>query len=226
MSVYVFDLDDTLYEEITFVRSGFLAVSNYLSDVFGIRSKEAFFFMCRVLEEKGRGAVFDYTLQYYGIKTQRNVRKCLSVYRMHSPTITLSSDAEQILRQLNGNPIYVVTDGNKVVQYNKIRALNLESRLKKYFITHRYGREHSKPSPYCFLKIADIEGKHPSDIVYIGDNPNKDFIGIKPLGFRTVQIKRGPFKDVKLTPSYHAEVEIKTLVELNDVFRIWGWPIK
>ena len=32
--IIVFDLDDTLYEEITYVRSGFKAVASYLSQTY------------------------------------------------------------------------------------------------------------------------------------------------------------------------------------------------
>jgi putative hydrolase of the HAD superfamily len=41
--IIVFDLDDTLYEEITYVRSGFKAVANYLSKNYKIETTEKIF---------------------------------------------------------------------------------------------------------------------------------------------------------------------------------------
>ena len=38
--ILVFDLDDTLYDEITFVYSGFSAVSKYLSLQFNLNEKK------------------------------------------------------------------------------------------------------------------------------------------------------------------------------------------
>lgn len=219
--ICVFDLDDTLYEEITFVRSGFHAVANYLSHKHGVSSDEAFQLMWRTLEEKGRGYVFDEVLQYYGLKTQNNVRKSLSVYRLHNPKIRLLPDADQVLKQIPLAKTYIVTDGNKLVQHQKIMALGLYPRVKKCFITYRYGRIHSKPSSYCFQKISHMESCSPTDIVYIGDNPNKDFVGIKSLGFRTIQVKRGPYQDLRLSNEYHAEAEVNSLLEVFDVIKHW-----
>ncbi|ASR45621.1 haloacid dehalogenase [Paenibacillus kribbensis] len=223
MKVFVFDLDDTLYEEITFVRSGFQAVASYLSEQFGINSQEAFSIMWDVLEQEGRGKVFDRVLEHYGMATRRNIRKCLSIYRLHRPDITLSPDADAVLKRLavEGSPIYIVTDGNKVVQYNKIKALGLEERVRKCYITYRYGRHRSKPSPYCFQLIAQTEKVDPSDIIYIGDNPNKDFVGIRPLGYRTIRIRRGHFKDTVKPEEYNADVEVETLDQLFETTTAW-----
>lgn len=221
MKVFVFDLDDTLYEEITFVRSGFIAVANYLSQEYGINSEESFNIMWNVLNEHGRGLVFNETLRRYGLEKQQLVRKCLSVYRLHSPNINLLPDAEEILQALNNKPVYIVTDGHKIVQHNKLVALGLYPRVKRCFITYRYGRKHSKPSPYCFNKISQIENVVASDIVYIGDNPNKDFVGIKPLGYRTIRIRRGSYKNLEKTEDFNAEVEIDTLMEIFGVLECW-----
>lgn len=221
MKVYVFDLDDTLYDEITFVRSGFRAVANYLSE-FGIPAEDAYQRMCSILEKQGRGQVFNDMLLHYGLGGQRHIRKCLSIYRLHNPKISLRADAEEVLNELKELPIYIVTDGNKVVQHNKLLALGLYARVKKCFITYRHGRIHSKPSPYCFHKISLLEKVDPSDIVYIGDNPNKDFVGIKPLGFRTIRIRNGAFKDLSMPESYNADAEIESLSELFKVIKQWG----
>lgn len=54
-------------------------------------------------------------------------------------------------------------------------------------------------------------------MVYIGDNPYKDFVGIKPLGFRTVRVCRGQYKEIVKTEEYEAGYRIKSLEELDDV---------
>jgi putative hydrolase of the HAD superfamily len=47
-------------------------------------------------------------------------------------------------------------------------------------------------------------------MIYIGDNPNKDFINLKKIGIRTARIFRGSFKAVKLDESFEAEFCLKT----------------
>jgi len=224
MKVVVFDLDDTLYDELTFVRSGFRAVARDLAPLLGASEQELFDRMWNVLMRDGRGAVFDAVVAAYcGRPVKRLVRRALSVYRRHEPDIALSEDAEDVLERLRreGTPVYVVTDGNKLVQARKIKALGLEGRVNGVYVTHRYGIRRAKPSPYCFLKIRDRERAASRDIVYVGDNPNKDFVGIKPLGFRTVRIRRGPWRDAAPPAECEAEAVIEDLRELFDVFRRW-----
>ena len=55
----------------------------------------------------------------------------------------------------------------------------------------------------------------PSDIIYIADNPSKDFVGIKPLGFKTIRLLKGRYKNVKKEKKYEAKFTIKSLSQLN-----------
>ncbi len=215
--VLVFDLDDTLYEELAFVKSGFRAVAGYLGETGRIPAAAAMEFMERRLQ-KGREGVFDDLLREYGIFSKRLVRKCLAVYRGHKPEITLAPDARRCLARFAHYPKYIVTDGNKLVQANKIKALELEDKVVYAYITHRYGLKHAKPSPYCFLKICEREGGSPGEVVYFGDNPHKDFVGIKPLGFKTVRVLKGPYRQVEMGEEYEAGRRVRTLDEVDEEF--------
>lgn len=217
VKVVVFDMDDTLYDESNFVKSGFKIVSQHFSQKYNLNNESYYNKMLDILENQGRGKVFDDVLRKYNIYSKTNVKKSISLYRMHKPDINLSENSIEILNYLNKKkiPLYLVTDGNKIVQQNKATALNLDSYFKKIFITHRYGIINAKPSTYCFEKIAKLE-KIPFDkIVYIGDNVNKDFINIKKLGFETIMLKQGMFKDVVKSEEYQAKYEIYSILELK-----------
>jgi putative hydrolase of the HAD superfamily len=214
MKVIVFDLDDTLYEELTYVTSGFRAVASYLKKHYNIDEKQCLEKMLLLMEKNGRGSIFDDILETYTISSKQNITKCLSVYRSHIPNIKLFDDAKDCLKRLANYPKYIVTDGNKVVQKIKLEKLQLNLSMKRCFITHQYGKENAKPSPHCFLKIAEIEKVPFEEIIYIGDNPNKDFVGIKPLGFKTIRIMRGNYKNVIMPEKYNADKTITTLNEL------------
>ncbi|MBD1381927.1 HAD family hydrolase [Metabacillus arenae] len=216
MTVLVFDLDDTLYDEKTFVFSGFRAVCDYLEKNFDIPKKESYPLMVEDLNENGRGHIFDNTLKKFNIYSKSIVEKCVTIYRTHQPTITIDPEADKCLTRFSKFPKYIVTDGNKMVQYNKLKALELFNRVKFCFITHRYGIKHAKPSPYCFNKICHIENVKPDQVVYVGDNPNKDFIGIKPLGFKTIRLKKGNYADINLSPAHEANYAIHSLNELTE----------
>ena len=219
VKVIIFDLDDTLYDEIEFVKSGFWAVSK---EFLATNPNPLYEKMLEVLEKEGRGRVFDEALKAYGFETKAAVKKALSIYRTHAPVIQLNKDAIAILEHFKDKniPLYIVTDGNKVVQANKIKALGLENWIKKPFITHRYGIIHAKPSPYCFVNIAKLENVKYEDIVYIADNVNKDFVNIKALGFQTIRIKQGMFSAVQKPKEYQAHHEIEKLTELEKLLKI------
>lgn len=223
MSVIVFDLDDTLYEEVTYVYSGFRAVAAYLNEKYALDLIGTERALRDVLNTQGRGRVFDTVLKREGLWSSSTVAACVSTYRGHTPDISLSEDAIKVLKRLAGHSLYIVTDGNKLVQHRKLEALGAYSIVNKCFITHRYGLHYAKPSPYCFKRIAEFEKKLPEEIVYIGDNPHKDFMGIKPLGFRTMRIRQGMFKHEDATPEGAAEVEISRLEHLLPILERWKW---
>jgi putative hydrolase of the HAD superfamily len=214
--IFVFDLDSTLYDELDFVRGGLIAVATYLSPVLGEPVKELYEEMWSHFLSNGRGHIFDAVLRSHGRFSKVNVARCISAYRLHQHNLALYPDAERCLKRFNSTPLYIVTDGNKVVQTSKIDALGLHNKVKKAFVTHRHGRHRSKPSTYCFEKIAQLERAPYSDIAYIGDDPNKDFVNLKPLGIRTVRILRGPHQHLRLDKAYEAEFQISTLDELTE----------
>lgn len=214
--VLVFDLDDTLYEEMSYVRSGFKAVAAYGEREFGLNASHSFDWMiCRV-EIHGRGRVFDDWLSRNQAFTKKRLYECLRVYRHHMPNISLSSSVTQLLDELNlAVPLYLVTDGHKVVQQKKIQALRLEKFFKRIFITHRFGLKHSKPSIHCFDIIRKAEGVPWRHIVYVGDNPAKDFVNLNVAGARTVRVRTGAYAHVVATPAYDGRLTIDTLEDLT-----------
>ena len=220
--VVAFDLDDTLYEEMSFVRGGFRAVAAWLEqEVPGARAKDCYAWMMDELERHGRGRVFDAVLERLGrCASRRMVDACVRVYRRHEPDLALYPDAERALRSLEaaGVPVYVVTDGHPGVQASKVKALGLDGRpsVRRCYLTRRYGLRHEKPSPHCFLRICQREGVPPERVVYVGDNPRKDFVGIRPLGFRTVRVLRGAHANVELDEAHEAEKRVRNLDEFME----------
>ena len=216
--VLVFDMDDTLYEEVAYVRSGFMAVAKSLAPTLGKSAKLLAGEMMELLQQAGRGKVFDSLLERYGRASRCLVHHCVSCYRLHEPEIHLHQAGADCLRRFRHLPLYVVTDGNKMAQAAKVRALDLESKVKKVFITHRYGVRHAKPSPHCFRIIQKLECVRASRILYVGDNPAKDFLGIRPHGFRTLRVLTGPYSTVKAQPGHDAEFRVHSLNELTREF--------
>ena len=65
--------------------------------------------------------------------------------------------------------------------------------------------------------IKSLEKCEWNEMIYIGDDPSKDFLNIKPLGVHTVRVLTGRHKDVKVENRYDASNTIKDLWGFIDV---------
>jgi putative hydrolase of the HAD superfamily len=220
--VLIFDLDDTLYDELSYVHSGLWAVANFGEVTFGFDSKQSLHFMCSELQVNGRGKIFDNWLKRHGAFTKKRLEECIRAYRHHEPKIQLFPEAvETIEFYRRKTAVYVVTDGHKIVQDKKINALGLRPLLKRAFITHRFGVRNAKPSLHCFKLIQKAERCEWADMVYIGDNPSKDFVNLNSVGAFTVRVATGAHASALVSPSYDAQAKIPDLSHLAGELSKW-----
>lgn len=188
--VLVFDLDDTLYLEADFARSGFQAVSAWALAELGIAG---FFDKAWALFEKApRGDLFDETLRQLGVEVDPVVvQEMVAVYRSHAPEIQLLPDARRFLaRRSDYAGFAIVSDGYHDTQQRKIEALGIASICDPIIKTDKWGREFWKPHARSFLTVQEHFQLSGAAFTYIGDNPEKDFIAPKTLGWHTVRIRR------------------------------------
>ena len=214
--ITIFDLDDTLYPEQTYVESGFRAVARWGYEQFGWPQGDSLGLMCRLLAEHGRGKVFDLWLQAGGMRpTRRLVGSAVRVYRHHEPDIHMPQDHHAVLEELAGrDSLYLITDGHKLVQAKKIKALHIAPLFDGVYITHRYGRSAAKPSPRCFALIRQREKAKWTEMVYVGDDPSKDFVTLTQLGMHTVRVLTGRHANEIAAPGFEAAHAINVLEEL------------
>lgn len=191
MKVVLFDLDDTLYPEIEFVKSGFRAVARYLASRYHFNEDMLFTQMLDILQRNGRGKVFDDLLRDLDLYAEKKVRLLVYIYRSHCPIIHLYEDALPTLKHLRrcGMRLGVVTDGMASVQRRKIAALGLEKLFDVIVCTDELGGDCQKPSIIPYRVALDLLQIAPLDAVYIGDNPAKDFAGAASIGMLTIEVK-------------------------------------
>lgn len=213
----VFDVDDTLFPERQFVLGGFAAAGEWLRDR---RQVDGFAARATELFEAGRrGRIFDEALGLLGIGTDADlVSELIRVYREHRPRLALFPDAQRVLHSLVGRVnVALITDGFARVQRNKIAALGLDPRIELHVVTDELGgREYWKPNPEAFCVVMRHYPGPPAGFVYVADNPRKDFIAPRALGWRTVRVRRsgGEHYDYFATAAEAAEVTISELTEL------------
>ena len=207
--IVAFDLDDTLYPEETYVRSGFRAVARALHERWGVSEQHAFDVMWESLRIRGRGTQFDDVVAAFGLR--QPVRELVMVYRHHTPDIALPDDSRAVLERLQPRPLYVVTDGHKVVQQAKVDALGLRRYLRHAYITHRYGIHNRKPSLHVFELMLRRERARPDELVYVGDDPSKDFRALRPLGAHTIRVTTGRHAQVVVPTAEDAEHTVASI---------------
>ena len=179
--VIVFDLDDTLYNEIEYVKSGYQYLSDHIKRLYG-KSTETLFFDCL---DVGNSDTIGEVLKQYDLPACIK-NDLIYLYRYHTPSINLNNGVKSLLDYLfeNNKPLYIVTDGRSITQRQKIEALEINDYFQDVFISQEIGVK--KPDTTSFNLI----GSHypASKIVYIGDNPAKDFIAPRKLGWKTIGV--------------------------------------
>lgn len=182
LKAIIFDLDDTLYGEKEYVRSGYQAVAKLLPQVEDAERK-----LWMAFENK-KSAV-DEVLISEGIYTEELKKQCLVTYRSHQPNIHLYDGVVDILMELRkqGYLLGIITDGRPEGQRAKIKVLNLERYIDYIIITDELGGiEYRKPNEKAFVLMKERFGVEYAEMCYMGDNTQKDFVAPQKLGMKSI----------------------------------------
>ena len=214
----VFDLDDTLYPEIDYVKSGFAVVARDAKDKLGIENANEI--LMRLFSENTCG-VFDRFVSENKLDSDISAR-FIELYRNHIPNITLSNETKNALAKLRkkGYKLGIITDGRPQGQRNKILSLGLENMVDKIIITDELGGvEYRKPNPKAFEIMCDALGVSSDEMIYVGDNPRKDFAIKKYLPITTVQIvkaEKGLYNNEAFLYDIESDIKIKAVDEITN----------
>lgn len=215
IKVLIFDLDDTLYPEKEFVMSGFKAVSEFLKKTEGL---EIFEKLAKRFNSGERGDLFTPVLAEHIPEVRESyVKELVKVYRSHKPSIKPFPEVRRVLANLKGQyRLGLISDGHLSVQKKKLASLNLREFFELIIFTDLWGHSFWKPHPRSFREAISFFRVDPSEAVYIGDNPLKDFIGARQVGMSTLRIRRkGTFHhDLKRLVEEEADDEYESLNDL------------
>ena len=215
----VFDMDDTLYPESSYARSGLCAVATEMHSILGAGDLEAR--LLKLYESGDRSRVYNRLLNEIGRShDQELLDRMIEIHRSHRPRIELYPDADDALAAWRSRVrLGLISDGYLVAQRAKVAALGLADRVDEILLTDEKGREFWKPNPWAFEEMARRLGARVQDCVYVADNPSKDFVAPNRLGWRTVQILRVDGVYVDRTPADEGRpgFTIESLAELPEV---------
>jgi putative hydrolase of the HAD superfamily len=214
----VFDLDDTLYLERDYARSGFHAVGEWCAERLGLEGIQE---QAQALFDQGRrGDIFDAALDRLGIgRDAGTVSTMVRIYREHTPQIKLLPDAVECLARLQDR-LYLglLTDGNPVSQWAKIDALGLRDRFDTAVVTGEWGTDFFKPHVRGYRYLESQLGMCSGRFVYVADNPAKDFFALRTLGWNGIRVRRSAgLHEHQECSSTMARFEVSNLESVPDL---------
>lgn len=178
-SVYIFDLDDTLYKEADYRASGIREVCSWVEKFYGKLVETELQSLSRQSDHDFLTAICRLAGLPICVK-----ESLLWIYRLHTPDIHLHESTIKVLKHLEViSKVAILTDGRSVTQRLKLKALELD--YLPVYISEEH--ESQKPDPLRFETIMrDIPS---SRYVYVADNPAKDFVAPNSLGWITIGLR-------------------------------------
>ncbi len=211
----VFDLDDTLYKEIDFWHSGMRAVARAAAPA----AKAPWLYDRMVSATDPLHNAISVASHHSGISEYDLV----DTYRYHAPEISLDPEAAYTLASLRnrGYRLALVTDGRSRTQHLKIEALGLGRFIpsSRMSISEEIGADKNTPAP--FIRLMDMYPEE-KKWVYVGDNPQKDFLHPNRLGWTTMMLEDNGsnlhWQTLGPGGEYAAQRSIPSLLWLLDIF--------
>ena len=176
----VFDLDDTLYSEKDYVRSGYIAVARKFPEVENMAEK-----LWSAFEKKLPS--IDFVLEKEGLLNEANKALALEAYRFQTPVISLYPGVREFLMRLKKTKkLGLITDGRPEGQRAKIEALGIADLFDSIVVTDELGgAEFRKPCVRAFEITRERLGISFEKMIYVGDNVVKDFVAPEKLGMQS-----------------------------------------
>jgi putative hydrolase of the HAD superfamily len=191
------DLDYTLYDMGMYVELAFNDIAQALSERTGVLGREVFSAIQASFDKHGSmyGHLFDVALADLGLRSEENIKVCVSIYRnppsLASKPLVAYADTFPLLAGVAGRCcVGILTNGNPDMQRRKIESLRLFDHVDHIVYASAFA---PKPAVDAYLHAASLCGCSPEEMVYVGDNPCIDFSGAKRAGCGTVRVLRGEF---------------------------------
>lgn len=219
VKVVIFDLDDTLISEKDYIISGFMHISEIIGKKYQKKSSEV---LHKIMElfQADASHVFNRLLEIYNPAYEKEeVHYLVGEYRKHYPDVRFFEDVNPCLEFLKNRRIKtgIITDGYLEAQSQKVKAVKGNQLFDKVILTEELGREFWKPHPKAFEMMKEHFHVEFDEMVYVGDNPQKDFYIGSIYPITTVRIHRN---GVYEKASYYENVKEKyTIHDLSELYK-------
>lgn len=176
---YVFDLDNTLYDEREYLFSAYKEISVFLADKYNLLSEDIFNYLIESFDRTGREKLFDKLLNHFFID-ENMMDLLLKILRNHKleKKIVLFPIMKSILQELikKDKSIYVLTNGNIIQQRNKAENIKWNKIKGIKFV---FANEvEPKPSPKGLFFIKNDCDVNLNEMLFIGDSKTDELCAL------------------------------------------------
>lgn len=233
MKAILFDLDDTLYDQLIPFEHAYrdhFALYDIPIPALYQRSR---FHSDTVFHDTEAGILTVSDMHHYRIQhamadfgyqiTQAEAAAFQKSYYAYQQKISLLDEIKATLDYCyQQNMILgIITNGPSAHQRMKLKQLGTQQWIpaNHIFISSEVGI--AKPDPRIFSLAASITQSAPNEILYIGDSYQNDIVGAKGVGWKTMWLNRRQsllpdnhlIPDMIVEPQDHLLENIKTLIE-------------
>jgi putative hydrolase of the HAD superfamily len=178
---YIFDLDDTLYPEIDYLKACFLSVSKFASIQNNLNGDLIYKYLLKTFKLSGRNDLYQRLIKEFNI----NVSIDEILYYHRNPLINelrLYPNAYACLNKLTKlkKSLFVITNGN--LEQQKLKIALLRNEICKFNINVYFAVEYgSKPSPESYFALRNNYNINNKESCFVG-NCEIDHIFAKNCG--------------------------------------------
>ncbi len=167
---YVFDLDNTLYNENLYLFPIYERIGFIVSKKYGVDKVQVFNYLKGEFLRSGRTRLFDRMINYFNLELS-DMDSFLMILRTHQleKKMELYEKMRNILKELNRitSDIFIVTNGNVEQQKNKICQIQWGNVLFKEVV---FANEYKpKPSNEALEYLIDKYNMNRQKSLFIGD---------------------------------------------------------
>ncbi len=223
LKAVIFDIDDTLISEYDYVLSGYRAVAEKLASDgdTGLGSEEIYNEL-KDLSKESFLRIYNRLFKKLGLEEKEDrIKELVYIYQNHDPDIRLYDDVDKTLTELKkrGCALGVISDGEPQRQRRKLKVCDAERYFDFVIITDELGGvEYRKPDDRSYRLMSSRLGTAFEDMIYVGDNPSKDFCVKKIIPIRTARIIRphGIYADREYMDGIKEDYRLESLYDITE----------
>lgn len=216
MTTIIFDVDDTLYDQLTPFQQAFDAVFNDPSIPLEELFKYSRIYSDEVFQQSEDGTITKLEMQIYRIRkamehfnqqiTDEQAIKFQQTYQQYQSQLQLDPRMKEALDWCVEQQVQIgiITNGPAEHQWKKVNCLQLEKWVPKEYIFVSGDLGIAKPDIRVFQQVEQAMQLEKETTYYIGDSYFNDIIGAKRAGWKAIWVNRRnhPTESEEFLPDY------------------------